>query len=107
MRPLDEAQCWLKGDSHHGDTKNTCRVSGTQGMPSGRVAKPVLNGEFVFLAGWLDQSFWPDGIYTAPTDDALAYDLEAVRTFGMNMVRLRQKVNSERWYWHADRMGWW
>ena len=98
-------QCWLKGDSHHGDTKNTCRVSGTQGMPSGRVAKPVLNGEFVFLAGWLDQSFWPDGIYTAPTDDALAYDLEAVRTFGMNMVRLHQKVNSERWYWHADRMG--
>ena len=53
----------------------------------------------------MDQSFWPDGIYTAPTDDALAYDLEAVRTFGMNMVRLHQKVNSERWYWHADRMG--
>ena len=35
-------QCWLKGDSHHGDTKNSCRVSGTQGVPSGRVAKPVL-----------------------------------------------------------------
>ena len=98
LRPLDEASVLAQGRFHHGDTKNTCRVSGTQGMPSGRVAKPVLNGEFVFLAGWLDQSFWPDGIYTAPTDDALAYDLEAVRTFGMNMVRLHQKVNSERWY---------
>ena len=45
------------------------------------------------------------GQYTAPSDAALAFDLESVKTFGMNMVRLHQKVNSERWYWHADRIG--
>ena len=67
----------------------------------------MLNGEFVFLAGWLDQSFWPDGIYTAPTDDALAYDLEAVRTFGMNMVRLHQKVNSSGGTGTPTAWGWW
>jgi len=58
-----------------------------------------------FFAGWLDQSFWPDGIYTAPTDAALASDLEAVKTFGFNTVRLHQKINPERWYYHADRLG--
>jgi len=55
--------------------------------------------------GWLDQSFWPDGIYTAPTDEALDSDLAAVGMFGMNVVRLHQKVNPERWYYHADRLG--
>lgn len=57
------------------------------------------------MAGWLDQSFWPDGIYTAPTDDALRFDLESILTFGMNAVRLHQKVNSERWYYWADKLG--
>ena len=53
----------------------------------------------------MDQSYWPDGIYTAPTDAALASDLSAVSAFGMNTVRLHQKVNSERWYYAADRLG--
>jgi len=38
-----------------------------------------LNGNFTFLCGWLDQSYWPDGIYTAPTDEALAFDLEVIK----------------------------
>merc|ERR1712151_718179 len=59
----------------------------------------------MFLAGFLDQSWWPDGIYTAPSDEALAYDLEATKMFGLNMIRLHQKVNPERWYYHADRLG--
>mmetsp|Transcript_22705 Transcript_22705/g.64653 ORF Transcript_22705/g.64653 Transcript_22705/m.64653 type:complete len:659 (-) Transcript_22705:221-2197(-) len=71
--------------------------------PKGR--RPLLNGNFTFLAGFLDQSWWPDGQYTAPTDEALAFDVEAVATFGLNMIRLHQKVNPERWYWHADRLG--
>jgi len=57
------------------------------------------------MAGWLDQSWWPDGQYTAPSDDALMFDLQAVKTFGLNTVRLHQKVNSARWYYHADRLG--
>ena len=69
------------------------------------VKAPLLNNQPIFLAGWLDQSFWPDGLYTAPTDEALAFDLVSVKTFGLNMVRLHQKVNSERWYWYADTLG--
>jgi beta-galactosidase/beta-glucuronidase len=71
--------------------------------PKGK--RPLLNGNFTFLAGFLDQSWWPDGQYTAPTDEGLAYDVEAVPMFGLNMIRLHQKVNPERWYWHADRLG--
>ena len=57
-----------------------------------------LNGAPLFASGWLDQSWWPDGQYTAPTDEALAFDVQALATFGMNMVRLHQKINPERWY---------
>ena len=56
-----------------------------------------INGNFTFLAGWLDQSWWPDGEYTAPGDDALRFDVQGVLDFGMNFVRLHQKVNPERW----------
>ena len=69
------------------------------------VTRPLLNGEFTFFAGFLDQSWWPDGQYTAPTDEALAFDVEAVPMFGLNMIRLHQKVNPERWYYHADCLG--
>ena len=65
---------------------------------SAKGKRPLLNGNFTFLAGFLDQSFWPDGIYTAPTDEGLASDVEAVPMFGLNMIRLHQKVNPERWY---------
>jgi len=68
-------------------------------------AKPLLNNGFEFLAGFLDQSWWPDGQYTAPTDEALASDISATKMFGLNFIRLHQKVNPERWYYHADRLG--
>lgn len=71
--------------------------------PKGK--RPLLNNNFTFMAGFLDQSWWPDGQYTAPTDDALAYDIQAVPMFGLNMIRLHQKVNPERWYYHADKIG--
>ena len=71
--------------------------------PKGK--RPLLNGKFTFAAGFLDQSWWPDGQYTAPTDEGLAYDVEVVPMFGLNMIRLHQKINPERWYYHADRLG--
>lgn len=71
--------------------------------PKGK--RTLLNGKFTFAAGFLDQSWWPDGQYTAPTDEGLAYDIQAVPMFGLNMIRLHQKVNPERWYYHADRIG--
>ena len=51
------------------------------------------------------RSWWPDGQYTAPSDEALAFDVKAVKTFGLNAIRLHQKVNSDRWYWYADTLG--
>ena len=87
--------------------KQSRRLSRNSNSSSGGggVVRPLLNGRFTFFAGWLDQSWWPDGLYTAPTDDALASDVRAVPKFGLNMVRLHMKVNPERWYYHADRTG--
>jgi len=99
-----DPMCWLK-NVHVGTYNTKCRVSGDQGVPSDTVKRPVLNGHFQFMAGWLDQSWWPDGQYTAPSDEALKSDITAVKTFGMNMVRLHQKVNPDRWYYHADVVG--
>jgi len=67
--------------------------------------KMLLNNQFVFQFGPLDQGFWPDGIYTAPTDDALKSDLEQEKGFGFNMVRKHIKVERARWYYWADRLG--
>ncbi|HRF02642.1 MAG TPA: glycoside hydrolase family 2 TIM barrel-domain containing protein [Pirellulaceae bacterium] len=64
-----------------------------------------LNGEVRFLFGPLDQGWWPDGLYTAPTDEALRYDLEVTRRAGFNLVRKHVKVEPELWYAHCDRMG--
>ncbi|GAA3985006.1 glycoside hydrolase family 2 [Actinomadura viridis] len=65
----------------------------------------TLNGEPVFQMGPLDQGYWPDGIYTAPTDGALKYDLDQTKRLGFNMVRKHVKVESDRWYHWADRLG--
>ena len=65
----------------------------------------LLNNEYLFHYGVLDQGYWPDGIYTAPTDEALKYDLEMTKKFGMNMSRKHIKIEPARWYYHCDRMG--
>jgi hypothetical protein len=80
----------------------TLELGNFSGSPNMRL---MLNKEPIFAVGWLDQSWWPDGQYTAPTDAALAYDVAAIKTFGMNMIRLHQKINSERWYYAADTLG--
>jgi beta-galactosidase/beta-glucuronidase len=64
-----------------------------------------LNGKPVFLFGPLDQGFWPDGLYTAPTDDALKYDITITKGLGFNMIRKHVKVEPQRWYYWADKMG--
>jgi hypothetical protein len=67
--------------------------------------KMLLNNQFVFQFGPLDQGFWPDGIYTAPTDDALKSDIEQEKLLGYNMVRKHIKVERSRWYYWADKLG--
>lgn len=64
-----------------------------------------LNNKFVFEVGALDQGYWPDGIYTAPTDAALRYDIEIAKKLGYNLLRKHAKVEPDRWYYHADRLG--
>ncbi|MGA6168005.1 LamG-like jellyroll fold domain-containing protein [Amycolatopsis magusensis] len=65
----------------------------------------TLNGEILFQMSTLDQGYWPDGIYTAPTDEALAFDLEQHKELGFNTVRKHIKTEPDRWYYHADRLG--
>jgi beta-galactosidase/beta-glucuronidase len=67
--------------------------------------KIVLNGVPLFQMGPLDQGFWPDGIYTAPTDEALRWDIEQMKRWGFNMVRKHIKVEPQRWYYWCDKLG--
>ena len=65
----------------------------------------ALNGEPLFNFGPLDQGWWPDGLYTAPTDEALKYDIQKTKDFGFNMIRKHIKVEPSRWFYHCDRIG--
>ncbi|MHA8057360.1 glycoside hydrolase family 2 protein [Aquirufa nivalisilvae] len=64
-----------------------------------------LNNKNVFQLGPLDQGWWPDGLYTAPTDEALLFDIKKTKDFGYNMIRKHVKVEPARWYTHCDREG--
>lgn len=64
-----------------------------------------LNNKDLFHFGPLDQGWWPDGLYTAPTDEALKYDIVKTKDFGYNMIRKHVKVEPARWYTHCDRLG--
>jgi hypothetical protein len=69
------------------------------------VTRIFLNNQELFQLGLLDQGFWPDGLYTAPTDEALRFDVETTKRLGFNMCRKHVKVEPERWYYWADRIG--
>ena len=69
------------------------------------ITRLQLNNKDCFQFGPLDQGWWPDGLYTAPTDEALVYDLKKTKDFGYNMVRKHVKVEPARWYTHCDRLG--
>lgn len=65
----------------------------------------TLNGKPTFLLGTLDQGYWPDGIYTAPTDAALKFDIQKTKDLGFNTIRKHIKVEPARWYYWADKLG--
>ncbi|HEX8520865.1 MAG TPA: glycoside hydrolase family 2 TIM barrel-domain containing protein [Tepidisphaeraceae bacterium] len=69
------------------------------------VRRILLNGKPVMQVGPLDQGYWPDGNYTAPTDEALKFDLDLTKRLGFNMIRKHVKVEPQRWYYWADKMG--
>ena len=64
-----------------------------------------LNGKPYFHTGVLDQGYWPDGLYTAPSDAAMVSDIRAMKEMGFNMLRKHIKVEPLRWYYHCDRLG--
>ncbi len=69
------------------------------------VLRLMLNNRFIFQYGTLDQGWWPDGLYTAPSDEALLFDIVKTKEMGFNMIRKHVKVEPARWYYHCDRTG--
>ncbi|MFF8451561.1 PA14 domain-containing protein [Streptomyces leeuwenhoekii] len=111
---IDDPRLWSPDDPFLYDLKVTVgadRVGSYFGMRSVAVEKvngvprTLLNGEPVFLMATLDQGFWPDGLHTAPTDAALAHDLKLHKRLGFNSVRKHIKVEPDRWFYWADRLG--
>jgi Glycosyl hydrolases family 2, sugar binding domain/Glycosyl hydrolases family 2/Glycosyl hydrolases family 2, TIM barrel domain len=94
------------------DGKKLDEVSSYFGMRQIAVAKDesgfprlMLNHRRVFELGPLDQGYWPDGLYTAPSDDALRSDIEEMKRLGFNMCRKHVKIEPERWYYWCDQLG--
>ncbi|GAA5029650.1 PA14 domain-containing protein [Streptomyces siamensis] len=111
---IAEPHLWSPDDPFLYDlvvTVGADRVGSYFGMRSIAVQKvdgtprTLLNGKPVFMMATLDQGFWPDGLHTAPTDEALAYDLRMHKQLGYNAVRKHIKVEPDRWFYWADRLG--
>lgn len=75
------------------------------GKDANGIVRLELNNKPLFQFGPLDQGWWPDGLYTAPTDEALKYDIQKTKDFGFNMIRKHIKVEPARWYTYCDEMG--
>ena len=69
------------------------------------IMRMQLNNQDLFQFGPLDQGWWPDGLYTAPTDEALLFDIKKTKDWGFNMIRKHVKVEPARWYYHCDKEG--
>ncbi|WP_258175215.1 glycoside hydrolase family 2 protein [Actinopolyspora mortivallis] len=119
--PVPDPRPWSPGDPYlYGltvrllgpDGRELDRVDSYAGMRSIELVtdsrgrqRMALNGRILFQQGLLDQGFWPDGLHTPPTDEALRHDLVQTRRMGFNMVRKHTKVAPKRWYYWADRTG--
>jgi hypothetical protein len=111
---IDKPRLWTPDDPYLYDLKVSVggdRVGSYFGMRSIKVEqvngtpRTVLNGKPTFMMATLDQGFWPDGLHTAPSDEALAYDLRMHKQLGFNSVRKHIKVEPDRWFYWADKLG--
>ncbi|HXW08097.1 MAG TPA: glycoside hydrolase family 2 TIM barrel-domain containing protein [Vicinamibacterales bacterium] len=75
------------------------------GRDANGITRLLLNGTALFQFGQLDQGWWPDGLYTAPTSEALRFDIEAQKKMGYNAIRKHVKIEPARWYYECDRLG--
>ena len=113
--PMPDFRAWSPEDPYLYDLSVTLgedRVESYFGMRKmevredrGGVKRLFLNGEPYFQSGLLDQGYWPDGLYTAPRDEALIYDIQTAKAMGFNLLRKHIKVEPMRWYYHCDRLG--
>lgn len=113
--PMPDSRAWSPEDPYLYDLSVTLgedRVESYFGMRKvevradrGGVKRLFLNGEPYFQSGLLDQGYWPDGLYTAPSDEALIYDIQTAKAMGFNLLRKHIKVEPMRWYYHCDRLG--
>jgi len=104
---LYDLEVVLKQDGHPVDRvrsyfgmRDVSLQKDSQGM-----ARIALNSRSLFQIGALDQGFWPDGLYTAPTEAAMRYDLEFLKRAGFNLVRKHVKIEPQRWYYLCDKLG--
>lgn len=93
----------LDMDEDHVESYFAFRTFGTISYKGRRVL--ALNGKPYFQSGLLDQGYWSDGLYTAPSDEAMIYDIETMKRLGFNMLRKHIKIEPLRWYYHCDRLG--
>ncbi len=118
--PVKDAKLWspehpflydLTVELYHADTlaDQVTSYFGMRKISLGKddrgITRLFLNNKPLFEYGPLDQGFWPDGIYTAPTDAAMRFDIEKIKQWGFNMVRKHVKVEPRRWYYYCDKIG--
>ncbi|MEO3402812.1 sugar-binding domain-containing protein [Mucilaginibacter sp. CAU 1740] len=113
--PVKDMHLWCPGDPYLYDLTvklGSDEVKSYFGMRKSSIVKDekgvdriALNNKPYFNLGTLDQGFWPDGLYTAPTDEALAFDIKAIKAMGFNTIRKHIKVEPARWYYWADKLG--
>ena len=118
--PIKNPHLWSPSDPHLYDLKITLMQDGktTDSVESYAAMRKIslgkdaqgrqrifLNNKFLFQVGLLDQGYWPDGIYTAPTDEALRYDIEIAKKLNFNLLRKHAKVEPDRWYYWTDKLG--
>lgn len=113
--PVSNARLWSPDDPYLYDVKirmGTDVVKSYFGLRKVEIQKDdkgidriYLNNKYTYNLGTLDQGFWPDGLYTAPTDAALKFDIQAIKAMGFNTIRKHIKVKPARWYYHADKLG--
>ncbi|BDI32681.1 hypothetical protein CCAX7_47320 [Capsulimonas corticalis] len=118
--PIPKAHLWSPSDPHLYQLKVALQSGSVRsdavesyfamrkislGKDAKGITRMFVNNQYLFEVGVLDQGFWPDGEYTAPTDGAMENDIATAKRLGFNMIRKHVKVEPERWYYWADRLG--
>ena len=112
---LEDAHLWspedpylyplqIESDSDHVSSYFAMRYYSIE-KDASNITRFCLNHKPYFLMGVLDQGYWPDGLYTAPSDEALIFDITEMKRLHFNMMRKHIKIESARWYYHCDRLG--